>query len=173
MPGTDLKDEEMIKLPINVINEDKGGWKHTLTTAHAKLGELAKEAEALQTESGRYIRPIMLVRVERTGKDQRDTAFVHAEDAREYLIEKLGVRGEEIRLKTSESDELGSEDLLVETCPVRYIVTKDALREGWDCPFAYRADDSFQDHGQHRPDPDDWPGAAPAPCPTDPPRRLG
>lgn len=137
VPGTDLKDEEMIKLPINVINEDKGGWKHTLTTAHAKLGELAKEAEALQTESGRYIRPIMLVRVERTGKDQRDTAFVHAEDAREYLIEKLGVRGEEIRLKTSESNELGDEDLLAETCPVRYIVTKDALREGWDCPFAY------------------------------------
>lgn len=137
VPGTDLKDEEMIKLPINVINEDKGGWKHTLTLAHDKLENLAREAESLQTGSGRYIRPIMLVRVERTGKDQRDSAFVHAEDAREYLLEKLGVREEEIRLKTSESDELGSEDLLAETCPVRYIITKDALREGWDCPFAY------------------------------------
>lgn len=137
VPGVDLKDEEMIKLPINVINEDKGGWKHTLTLAHQKLEELEKEAGQLQTENGRYIRPIMLVRVERTGKEQRDTAFVHAEDAREYLQEKLGVKVEEIRLKTSENDELGDEDLLADTCPVRYIITKDALREGWDCPFAY------------------------------------
>ena len=137
VPGMDLKDEEMIKLPINVINEDKGGWKHTLTIAHAKLDELARETTTFQTESGRYIRPIMLVRVERTGKDQRDTAFVHAEDAREYLIEKLGAREDEIRLKTSENNELGDDDMLVETCPVRFIITKDALREGWDCPFAY------------------------------------
>lgn len=132
VPGTDLKEEEMIKLPINVINEDKGGWKHTLTLAHAKLGELAKEAALHQSDTGRYIRPILLVRVERTGKDQRDSAFVHAEDAREYLLEKLGAKEEEIRLKTSGNDELGDEDLLVETCQIRYIITKDALREGWD-----------------------------------------
>ncbi len=137
VPGTDLKDEEMIKLPINVINEDKGGWKHTLTVAHAKLDDLAHAADPFQAETGRYIRPIMLVRVERTGKEQRDTAFVHAEDVREYLLDKLGAREEEIRLKTSEKDELGSEDLLTEICPVRFIITKDALREGWDCPFAY------------------------------------
>lgn len=137
VPGGDLKDEEMIKLPINVINEDKGGWKQTLTLAHVKLEELAKEAALCQAESGRYIRPILLIRVERTGKEQRDSGFVHAQDAREYLLEKLGVKEEEIRLKTSESDELGDEDLLLDTCPVRYIITKDALREGWDCPFAY------------------------------------
>lgn len=137
VPGGDLKDEEMIKLPINVINEDKGGWKQTLTVAHAKLEELAKDAFTFQNESGRYIRPIMLVRVERTGKDQRDKAFVHAEDAKEYLLVKLGVKEEEIRLKTSENDELGSDDLLLESSQVRYIITKDALREGWDCPFAY------------------------------------
>ena len=137
VPGRDLKDEEMIKLPINVINEEKGGWKHTLTLAHDKLAELAKDSAVFQNESGRYIRPIMLMRVERTGKEQRDSGFVHAEDAREYLTERLGVKDEEIRLKTAENDELGGEDLLLETCEVRYIITKDALREGWDCPFAY------------------------------------
>lgn len=137
VPGSDLKEEEMIKLPINVINEEKGGWKHTLSVAHAKLGELSKESYAFQSDTGRYIRPIMLVRVERTGKEQRDSAFVHAEDVREYLQEKLGAKEEEIRLKTSEKDELGDDDLLVDTCQVRYIITKDALREGWDCPFAY------------------------------------
>lgn len=137
VPGRDLKDEEMIKLPINVVNEDKGGWKQTLTAAHGKLEELIKEAVLVQNESGRYIRPILLVRVERTGKEQRDSGLVHAEDAREYLTENLGAKPEEIRLKTSEMDELGSEDLLLTTCEVRYIITKDALREGWDCPFAY------------------------------------
>lgn len=137
VPGTSLKAESMIKLPINVTNEDKGGWKHTLTLAHAKLADLRKESVALQADSGRYIRPIMLLRVERTGKEQRDGKLVHAEDAKEYLIEKLGVRPEEIRLKTSETDDLGDEDLLHPTCEVRYIITKAALQEGWDCPFAY------------------------------------
>lgn len=135
--GQALKDEQMIKLPINLINEDKSEWKHTLSLAHAKLAELEKDAGQLQNENGRYIRPIMLIRVERTGKDQRDSAFVHAEDAREYLMEKLGVNENEIRLKTSDKDELGDDDLLSEMCPVKYIITKDALREGWDCPFAY------------------------------------
>lgn len=137
VPGADLKDEEMIKLPINVINEGKGGWKHTLTLAHAKQQELEQSAQAWQAESGRYIRPIVLIRVERTGKEQRDAGFVHAEDAREYLRDQLGVNEDYIRLKTSSDDELADEDLLSNTSPVRYIITKDALREGWDCPFAY------------------------------------
>lgn len=137
VPGADLKDEEMIKLPINVINEASGGWKHTLTLAHAKQNELEQESLNFEAASGRYIRPIVLVRVERTGNDQRDGGFVHAEDAREYLRDQLGVQEEAIRLKTSDKDELGDDDLLDPNCPVRFIITKDALREGWDCPFAY------------------------------------
>ncbi|MDQ7728719.1 DEAD/DEAH box helicase family protein [Halomonas sp. SpR8] len=137
VPGADLKDEEMIKLPINVINEGKGGWKHTLSLAHVKQQELEQAGLAFQNDSGRYIRPIVLVRVERTGKEQRDAGFVHAEDAREYLRDQLGVKEEYIRLKTSSDDELADEDLLSPTSQVRFIITKDALREGWDCPFAY------------------------------------
>lgn len=137
VPGSNLKDEEMIKLPINVINESKGDWKHTLTLAHQQLADLHKNAVQLQGDTGRYIRPIMVIRVERTGDNQRDSGFVHAEDVREYLQEQLGVHEDEIRLKTSDSDELGDDDLTLETCKVRYIITKDALREGWDCPFAY------------------------------------
>jgi type III restriction enzyme len=135
--GTALKDEEMIKLPINVVNEDKGGWKHTLTQAHQKLNELQEEAVKVQADENRYIRPILLVRVERTGKEQRDSGLVHAEDAKEYLIDKLGAKPEQIRVKTSEEDTLGDEDLKQPTCEVRYIITKAALQEGWDCPFAY------------------------------------
>jgi type III restriction enzyme len=56
---------------------------------------------------------------------------------REYLIDKLGAHPEQIKVKSSEMDELSDQDLLSDLCPVRYIITKDALREGWDCPFAY------------------------------------
>lgn len=135
--GTSLHQEEMIKLPIRLINDERADWKFTLEAAVEKLDELQKTALRLRGDTDRYIRPILLVRVERTGKDQRDKTTIHTEDAREYLIEKLGAKPEEIRVKSSETNELGDEDLLAEACPVRFIITKDALREGWDCPFAY------------------------------------
>ena len=62
---------------------------------------------------------------------------MHAEDIREYLVEKFGAQPDEIKVKSAELDELGDENLLSELSKVRYIITKDALREGWDCPFAY------------------------------------
>lgn len=135
--GVDLKDEQMIKLPINIANTKNGDWKNTLTLAHGRLGELGQKATELQSQDGRYIRPIMVIRVERTGKDQRDGQKIHALDARDYLIERLSVREEEIRIKSSETDELGDTDLFDPLCPVKYIITKEALQEGWDCSFAY------------------------------------
>lgn len=144
--GTALKDEEMIKIPINLINEGRADWKHALAAAKEKLDELNKAARKVQNNQDRYIRPIMLIRVERTGADQRDKHEIHADVVREHLIEKLGVDKDEIRIKSSSNDELAEVDknpayegkgLLSDKCPVRYIITKDALREGWDCPFAY------------------------------------
>lgn len=135
--GLDLKDEQMIKLPINIINTKNGDWQNTLTMAHGRLAELADKAHDLQAEDGRYIRPIMVVRVERTGKDQRDGQKIHALDARDYLMERLSVKENEIRIKSSETDELGDTDLFDPLCPVKYIITKEALQEGWDCSFAY------------------------------------
>lgn len=135
--GTSLKDEQMIKLPINLDNQNGADWKHTLSVAQDKLEELQKDAVKVQNNENRYIRPILLIRVERTGKEQRDKTSMHAEDIREYLIEKLGAQPNEIKVKSAELDEIGGEDLLSELSKVRYIITKDALREGWDCPFAY------------------------------------
>lgn len=135
--GTALRDEQMIKLPINLINESRADWKHTLSVAKEKLDDLQKDAGKVRNNEGRYIRPLLLVRVERTGKEQRDKATIHAEDVREFLTEKLGAQPEEIKVKSAELDELGDENLLSEFSKVRFIITKDALREGWDCPFAY------------------------------------
>jgi type III restriction enzyme len=135
--GTALKEEQMIKVPINVFNFDKADWKYTLSQSHEELAKLQKYSQKLVKRDGRYIRPIMIIRVDRTGKDQRDGNHIHAKDARDYLIDQLGVKPEMIRIKSASVDELGDEDLLSNFSEVRYIITKDALREGWDCPFAY------------------------------------
>ena len=135
--GGDLKKEEMIKLPVEVSSLHNAGWKDTLDLAHDKLEDLAREAASLEGSEGRYIRPIAVVRVERTGRDQRDAGHIHAEDARDYLVGQLGVPPDAVRVKSAENDEIAGEDLLSGLSPVRWIITKAALMEGWDCPFAY------------------------------------
>ncbi len=135
--GNALKREQMIKLPLNIHNFVGTGWQYALSKAKERLEGLEREARRLQDESGRYIRPIMLVRVERVGSEQRDGKHIHAEDVREYLMTQLQVPADYIRRKTAEKDEIADEDLLSPYSSVRYILTKDALREGWDCPFAY------------------------------------
>ena len=135
--GADLKAEEMIKLPVQVTSYPDIDWRHTLAEAAEKLEQLEAEAQSLGNSEGRYIRPIAVVRVQRTGKDQRDTERIHAEHVREYLIQNLGVSSDSVRVKSADNDELGREDLLSEFSQVRWIITKAALMEGWDCSFAY------------------------------------
>ena len=134
--GPDLKKEEMIKLPVQVTSFPNAEWQLTLSQAVDELERLDAEAKSFENSTGRYIRPIAVVRVERTGRDQRDTEHIHAEDVREYLIQ-LGIPPAAIRVKSAENDELGRENLLSEFSQVRWIITKSALMEGWDCPFAY------------------------------------
>ena len=135
--GKELKDEEMIKLPVQVTSHANADWQHTLGQAHAKLEDLQKEACSLSNSEGRYIRPIAVVRVERTGDDQRVEGFIHAEDVREYLTHNLGVAADAVAVQSSTSREIEGVDLLSEYTPIRWIITKAALMEGWDCPFAY------------------------------------
>ena len=143
--GIALKKEEMIKLPVQVKSNFRKNaettswrddWQYTLQQAVDELERLNNAAEALEGSTNRYIRPIAVVRVERTGKDQQGGEHIHAYDARDYLIH-LGIPQEAIRIKSAERDELQDEDLLSETSQVRWIITKSALMEGWDCPFAY------------------------------------
>ena len=135
--GVELKSEEMIKLPVRVTSHVGADWQYTLAQSHEELERLDADAQALQMSEGRYIRPIAVVRVERTGRDQRDGERVHAEDVREYLIQNLGVPPEAVAVKSSDLDELSGVDLLSEYSAVRWVITKAALMEGWDCPFAY------------------------------------
>jgi len=135
--GQELLEEEMIKLPINVANSRERSWRTCLAKAQDTRNRLAKLAERHRRETGVNIRTIVLVQVERTGKDQRVPNLVHVEDAREHLIQRLGVPSEAIAVKSASKDELEAIDLLDEGCPIEWIITKAALQEGWDCPFAY------------------------------------
>ena len=135
--GVELKAEEMIKLPVQVTSFRQVEWRFVLAQVHDELERLDAEAQALQRDGGRYVRPLAVVRVERTGKEQRGGERVHAEDVRDYLIRDLAVPAEAVAVKSAERDELAGIDLLSGYSPVRWIVTKAALAEGWDCPFAY------------------------------------
>ena len=135
--GNDLWNEEMIKMPIHLNIQTDPDWKHLLDTVHARLRQLEDDAKSLQSRTEIYIRPIALVRVERTGRNQRDGRHIHAEDAKEYLMNKLAVPLSHIAVQSSEKKELEGVDLSSEATQVRWIITKDAIKEGWDCPFAY------------------------------------
>lgn len=137
--GKQLADEQMVKLPINVKVKGGDDWRDCLRESLDLLNDLQRAADKLQAESNRYIRPILLVQVERTGKEQRETGFIHAADAREFLLQ-AGLSDPQIAIKTAEQNDLATPenvDLLSPASSVRVIITKQALQEGWDCPFAY------------------------------------
>ncbi len=134
--GRRLREAEMIKLPIQLVSDEKAQWKDTLKAALDKRADLEAQAREYHDRTDRFIRPILLVRVERTGKDQRDGAHIHTEDVRQELLALPGVQPDWIKVQTASEKEL-DDTLMDETSQVRVIITKDALREGWDCPFAY------------------------------------
>jgi len=135
--GQALNREEMIKLDMHITNKASLDWKDAILAAVDKRNLLEKRARDYEANTSEYIRPICLIQAERTGKDQRGTGYIHAEDVKEYLIKQCGILEEEIAIKSSEKDDIEGIDLLSKDCPVRYIITKYALQEGWDCAFAY------------------------------------
>lgn len=135
--GRQLEKEDMIKLDLHLHSPTiSGNWHEMINEIKRKREGLEKEAINLNGNKGIYIRPIALIQAERTGKDQREKGKVHSEDIREYLIEQ-GVSAYEIAVKSSEMDEIREHKLLSESSEIRYIITKEALKEGWDCSFAY------------------------------------
>ena len=137
--GREIDREGMIKMPLNLETKPGTDWHSTLNASLEKLKALQAEADAYRGESGRYIRPIMLVQVERTGKDQREAGFIHSQDVRDWLL-NAGLDETEVAIKTAEQNDLNqpeNQDLLSPQNRVRVIITKQALQEGWDCPFAY------------------------------------
>ena len=125
-----LKRENMVKLPVIVYN--RSSQQEVMADAIDLRNRLEQYTVAEQEKTGLYIRPIVLFQAQPKGKED-STTF-------ERLKEKLvsaGIPAEQIAIKTADVNELKHEDLLSPKCQIRYIITVNALKEGWDCPFAY------------------------------------
>lgn len=127
--AAELKAENMIKLPLRVITRDRGQHDQLLTDAINLRNDLEKLAIIEGQKTGEYIRPIILLQAERVDG---------CEPLRERLVKDFNIPKEQIKISTGKLDELKSiPDINSPKCQVRFIITVEKLREGWDCPFAY------------------------------------
>ncbi len=126
----ELKEEKMIKMPIYLAN--KTPWQETIYEGIDKLRDLEKRAKKIK---GEYIRPIMLLQAE---QDIESKNKIYVGRIYQFLTDEAKILAEEIAIQTSKKKDLPEmKTLLGKDCPIRYIITVNALREGWDCPFAY------------------------------------
>lgn len=122
----ELKRENMVKLPVIVYNRpDRASVIHDAVKLR---GVLEKKAKV----NNEYIRPIVLFQAQPKNGDDAATF-----DKIKAKLVNMGIPAEEIAIKTANKDELKTIDLMAKSCPIRYIITVNALKEGWDCPFAY------------------------------------
>lgn len=123
--ATELKAEEMIKLPIR-LTEHKS-WEDAVRDSiltRQRLHDLAaKDAD--------YIRPIILFQAEEKGRE------VTKEILLKYLVEQEKIPREKIALVTGDQKGLDGINLFARDCPIDFVITVEALKEGWDCSFAY------------------------------------
>lgn len=126
----DLKRENMVKLPVVVYN--RKNQQDVIVNAIDLRNKLEKDAKIEFASSGKYIRPIVLFQAQPRNEED-NTTF----DRLKQKLITAGIPENEIAIKTSTINELKDVDLLSDDCQIRYIITVNALKEGWDCPFAY------------------------------------
>lgn len=126
----ELKKANMVKLPVIVYNHHEK--EAVINSALQLQHKLELQAIEEQKKGGHYIRPIVLFQAQPKNAED-NTTFEKLKDA---LIQ-LKIPADQIKIKTANINELKGIDLMSVDCPVRYIITVNALKEGWDCPFAY------------------------------------
>jgi type III restriction enzyme len=130
--AAELKADNMIKLPIRL--ETRPNWKELVGDAITLRKHLEEVALSERRATGEYIRPIMLLQAQNKSQTQ-DTLTV--EVVEQCLLEDFSIPAGQIRRATGTDKGLEGIDLSDSSCDVRFIITVQALREGWDCPFAY------------------------------------
>ena len=122
----ELEREEMIKLPVR-LTEHPEGWRQAVAGAVAEQ----KRLEEIARQHDDAVRPIALYKAENRAGEAT------VEEIKNCLLEAESVAEDEIAVATGEIRELDGIDLLDPNCRIRHVITMQALREGWDCPFAY------------------------------------
>ena len=136
--ATELKAEDMIKLPIQL--ETIADWQKCLATAIDRREQLHEAARLEHNSGASYLRPLVLIQAQprRAGMETLDVAAVKKELMANHNIpeeEIVIATGEERGLEQLEKDYEGG--ILSPKCPVRFVLTQQALAEGWDCASAY------------------------------------
>ena len=125
VPAQKLKQAGMVKLPVIVYN------RHSQDDVISDSIDFRNMLERVgQSEN---IRPIILFQAETQGKGDRITF----DKIKAELIQNHNIPPEQIAIKTADINDLRGVNLMSVDCPIRYIITVNALKEGWDCPFAY------------------------------------
>jgi len=125
VPATALRDEEMIKLPIELAEHST--WQDAVNGAVTTRQRLAK----ISRDEKEPIRPAVLYQAQQRNEE------VTVERLKKHLIENEKIAEEKIAVATGEQRELDTIDINNLKCPVEHVITVQALKEGWDCPFAY------------------------------------
>ena len=121
----ELKGEEMIKLPIMLAEHDS--WQNAVHGAVAARAALAETAR----DDADYIRPIVLLQAQPKNQEVTVAAL------QRHLTEVEQIAAGKIAIATGDQRELDGIDLFDRACPIEYVITVEALKEGWDCSFAY------------------------------------
>lgn len=122
----ELKDEQMIKMPV--VLEEHETWQSAVNGAILRQAQLEEEAKR---DRDNYIRPIVLFQAQ--NKDQP----VNVDALRDHLVKVKNIPPEKIAVVTGKQRELDGIDLKDPKSEIDYVITVQALKEGWDCSFAY------------------------------------
>lgn len=123
--AAELHQDQMIKLPIELRTRSR--WEDALAEGLERRDQL----EQLSREAG--IRPILLVQAER----KREGGALTPEVVRDAILTRRPDLAGQVVIRTGTRDELGETNLMDPACAIRVIITQQALREGWDCAWAY------------------------------------
>lgn len=123
--AVELKAEEMIKLPVMLTEHPT--WQAAVRDAIAARQRLHDLAQ----NDPDFIQPIVLFQAEK--KNQEVTTAV----LEKFLVEEEKIARTRIAIATGNQKELDGVDLLEPNNQVQFVITVQALKEGWDCPFAY------------------------------------
>jgi len=127
--AAELKAADMVKLPLRVITRHPSQRDQLLAEAIILRADLEKLTISEGQETGEYLRPILLLQAERVSD---------CEPLRRRLTNEFQIAKDEVKISVGALDELPSaEEIKSVKCPVRFLITVQKLREGWDCPFAY------------------------------------
>jgi type III restriction enzyme len=129
MTASELDAAQMVKLPLRVFTRHASQRDQLLTDAISLRTSLEGLAEAEGQKTGEYLRPILLLQAARVDD---------CEPLRERLVKEFGVAKDEVKIHAGKLSVLdGVRNINSPKCPVRFVITVEKLREGWDCPFAY------------------------------------